>query len=310
MSDFPVQLLVFWLAILFDLTFGEPPNAIHPVAWLGRVIAVFQRLAPKGGRWKPFLIGALFVIGGGAAMTALGLVLKFALTNVSTPWSILGEAVALKFTFSIRGLARAGFQVQSALASNDIAGARRFLSWHLVSRDTSSLNESQVAAATIESLSENASDSYIAPFLCFAIAGLPGALVYRFINTCDAMLGYRDCEREWLGKSAARLDDLTNLVPSRLTAMMIIAGGTCIGNNPVQAALVWFRDRNLTASPNAGHPMSAAAGVLGIELEKVGHYRLGVGLRKPTCADISRAQAMLWCTALLAIVVTSAVLIA
>src|SRR5688572_14657268 len=178
MLDFPVQLLVFWLAIVFDLFLGEPPNAIHPVAWLGRGIVTFRHLAPKDGRWKPFLAGALFVICGGVAVAALGQFVNLALSTVSTHWAIIGEAIALKYTFSIRGLSRAGWQVQSALASNDMAGARRLLSWHLVSRDTSSLNESQVAAATIESLSENASDSYIAPFLCFAFGGLPGAMLY------------------------------------------------------------------------------------------------------------------------------------
>ena len=102
------------------------------------------------------------------------------------------------------------------------------LSWHLVSRDTSLLNERQVAAATIESLSENASDSCVAPWICYAIGGSP-AEAYRFINTCDAMLGYRDQDREWLGKAAARTDDVVNLVPARLTAGLIVVSSFVLG---------------------------------------------------------------------------------
>ncbi|MBI1895020.1 MAG: cobalamin biosynthesis protein [Acidobacteria bacterium] len=172
------------------------------------------------------------------------------------------------------------------------------------------LSKSQVAAATIESVSENASDAFVAPLLCYALAGLPGAFAYRFINTCDAMLGYRDQEREWLGKAAARLDDLVNLLPARLTAGLIVVGGVALGGRPIHAVRIWLRDRNLTDSPNAGHPMSAAAGVLGVELEKIGHYRLGCGQRLPAVPDIARAERLLWCTAVAAIIALSAYLFA
>ncbi len=309
MLELPNQLLVLWLAIVLDLLLGEPPNSIHPVAWLGRAILAFQRHAPKRGRWIPFTAGTLFVMAGLIATSAAGVFVHLLLSTLPYPFDVMGEAVALKYTFSIRGLARAGTEVQSALECGDLVGARRLLSWHLVSRDTSSLDESQVAAAAIESLSENASDSCIGPLLCFALGGLPGAFAYRFINTCDAMLGYRDLEREWLGKAAARLDDFINLVPSRLTAGLIIVVGIVFGSRPTRAVYVWFRDRNLTDSPNAGHPMSAAAGVLGIQLEKIGHYRLGDGQRQPASFDIARAQSMLGCAALLAIVSLSAILL-
>jgi adenosylcobinamide-phosphate synthase len=164
------------------------------------------------------------------------------------------------------------------------------LSWHLVSRDTSTLDESRIAAATIESLAENTSDSAIAPLFWYAVAGLPGALVYRFLNTADAMLGYRDAEREWLGKAAARLDDVANLIPARLTALCMILSAPWLGGRMEGGWRIWRRDAGTTASPNAGHPMSAAAGVLGVELEKVDHYRLGAGQPKPSARDIRRSQ--------------------
>ena len=177
------------------------------------------------------------------------------------------------------------------MESGELEAARRLVGWHLVSRDTSRLDDSQVAAAAIESLAENANDSIVAPLLFYAIAGLPGVLAYRFINTCDAMLGYRDLKREWLGKCSARVDDLANLVPARLTAALIILAGVPLGGSVPRAVRTWFRDSRATASPNAGHPMSAAAGVLGVELAKCGHYRLGTGERLPAARDIAQGKA-------------------
>ena len=308
MSVMPHQILVLGLAVLLDLALPEPPNAVHPVAWMGTIISAVRMRATKQGRLWPFLTGLLLMLVGISIMTAVGLLLVWWLRWLPMPLALLAEAIGLKLTFSIRGLVRAGRAVQFALVASDLQEARRLVSWHLVSRDTSSLNESQVAAATIESLAENTSDSIIAPLTFYVCAGLPGALVYRFINTCDAILGYRDQEREWLGKAPARLDDLVNLIPARMTAGLIIVAGTLIGRNPVRAIVIWWRDHSTTASPNAGHPMSAAAGVLGIELEKVGQYRLGHGLRLPEPTDINRAVRLLLMSAALACVVLGGLL--
>ena len=309
MPHLPSELMVIWLAVLIDVLWGEPPNVVHPVAWMGSAIAAFRRHAPKRGRWRPFVAGICFVLAGAYAADAIGAVIEAALRSRPVALAVLGEALVLKLMFSLRGLARAGQLVCAALQSGDLQRARSLLGWHLVSRDTSALDESQVTAATIESLAENASDSFVAPLLFFAIAGLPGAIAYRFLNTCDAVIGYRDPEREWLGKSAARLDDLVNLVPARLTAALIVVTGILLGRNPVGAVGIWHRDRVLTASPNAGHPMSAAAGVLGVELEKVGHYRLGSGQRAPIFSDIVQATRLLWGSAALAGVAVSVVIL-
>jgi len=155
------------------------------------------------------------------------------------------------------------------------------VSWRLVSRDTATLSATQVSAATIESVAENLSDSVVAPLLYYAVGGLPAAFGYRFANTADAMVGYRDEVYEWLGKAPARLDDLFNLVPARLAAALIVAAAPLTGESAGRAWRIWRRDAGKTASPNAGHPMSAMAGALDVELEKVGHYRLGAaGVRR------------------------------
>jgi adenosylcobinamide-phosphate synthase len=193
----------------------------------------------------------------------------------------------LKTTISLRGLNNAAHEVETALRGDDLREARRLLSWHLVSRDTSQLDASQVAAAAIESVAENTSDGIIAPLVWYGVGGVSAALTYRYLQTCDSILGYRDAEREWLGKIPARTDDLLNLIPARLTALCIVA------LRP-RGWHVWRRDAHLTASPNAGHPMSAMAGALDIELEKVGHYRLNARARSPETGDIRRARYLMF----------------
>ncbi|NJN68054.1 MAG: cobalamin biosynthesis protein, partial [Chloroflexaceae bacterium] len=145
-----------------------------------------------------------------------------------------------------------------------------------------------IAAAAIESLAENTSDSVVAPLLAYALGGLPGAFAYRAANTLDAMVGYRG-RYEYLGKVPARLDDLLNLVPARLTALLIAAAAVGCSADAPQAWQVMWRDHALTASPNAGWPMAAVAGALGVRLEKMGHYCLNERGRAPTAADIRRA---------------------
>lgn len=287
-------------AVALDLAFGDPPNRLHPVAWMGRLIASLARITPKRTRWRPFLWGTGIVILGVLLCGGVGMLVI--LPKSSTPWlGVAAEILLLKSAFSLRGLATAATRVQQALSAGDLVEARRLLAWHLVSRETANLDEARVAAAAVESVAENASDGVIAPWMFYLLAGLPGALAYRFVNTADAMLGYRDVEREWLGKMPARLDDLLNVLPARLSAAFILLMAPVAGGRWSRAVRVWWHDAGKTASPNAGQPMSAAAGALGIELEKVGCYRLGDGLRLPTATDIGRAVRLLYAVAGLAL---------
>lgn len=281
--------LVMGLALLADRLLEEPPNRFHPVSWMGTAIAAAKRHAPRQGPWAQMAYGAGLALGGAVATATIGCVVERLLDRLPPAWSVPLQAVLLKMTFSLRGLASAANEVHHALEENNLDEARRLLAWHLVSRETVSLDASQVAAAAIESVAENASDGVIAPLAYYAVGGLPAALAYRFVNTADAMLGYRDPEHEWLGKAAARLDDLVNLIPARLTALLLLGAAAIIGENVAGAGRIWRRDRALTASPNAGHPMSAMAGALSVELEKIGYYRLGRGQRKPLAGDIDRA---------------------
>lgn len=300
--------IVLVLAFLVDVVAGDPPNRFHPVAWMGSAIGWYRRTMNRGGESRRFVAGLLFVIIGTASVAILGWLIQRACGELPFALSVLVQAMLLKCAFSARSLTRAASFVANALEAGDIPLARQQVSYHLVSRDVSKLDASDLSAATIESVAENASDSIVAPLLFFAIAGLPGAFVYRFANTCDAMLGYRTTELEWFGKPAARFDDLLNLLPARLTALFLMLGGVVLGNaiGFRRACQVWWRDHALTASPNAGHPMSAAAGVLGVQLEKQGHYRLGAELPRPTASTILCSMRLLWATSTIAVLVLSA----
>jgi adenosylcobinamide-phosphate synthase len=292
-------LIPLLLALLLDLGLGDPPNRYHPVAWMGAAIGMIRRGAPCRHYLLALLYGAGLVVGGVMVVSIIGIGMHELWQLLSLPLYWLLEACVLKTTFAYHGLVQAAQQVQVALDAGELERARQLVSWHLVSRDTATLTPSQVAAATVESVAENASDGVIAPLVFYALGGLPAALAYRFINTADAMLGYHDAEREWLGKIPARLDDLMNLVPARLTAGLLLLATWLLGGPIRRALLVWWRDAAQTASPNAGWPMSVMAGALGVELKKVGYYRLGAGQALPAAQDIPAAIRLLaWAVAM------------
>jgi len=265
------------VAMLLDWAVGEPPSALHPVVWMGRAISA----VPVGS----FLDGAAALLGVTLASAAVASLVPRML-----------EPLALKPALSLRALLEAGEAVEHALEAGQLDEARRLLSYHLVSRDVTSLDASQVAGAAISSLAENVSDSVVAPLLAYRLGGLPAAYAYRAINTADAMLGYRTPELEWFGKPAARTDDVVNWLPARLSALLIaIASGV-----PRQALTVARADARRCPSPNGGWPMAAMAGALGVVLVKRGVYTLHAGGRPPTAADLARARYVTAVTAALA----------
>ena len=272
-------------AVAIDLALGEPPTALHPVVWIGRAITVLEQRAPRRGRARQLVYGAgmsALVVGGSAAAARL-----FTATAARSSFGLLGEAWLLKSTFAVRALLAAGESVRRPLQADDLPAAR-FALRSLVSRETAGLTPELVAAAAIESLAENLTDSALAPWLAYAVGGLPAVVAYRALNTLDSRVGYRG-HYEYLGKVAARADDLANLLPARVGALLIAAAAP-LGRGSVNGALLGaVRDHQRTASPNAGWTMAAMAGALGVRLEKPGQYRLGRG-GQPRPDDIRRAQ--------------------
>ena len=312
-GDWYLDAAVLLLALALDFVLGEPPDAFHPVAWMGKLIAALERIFPAGNTTVALLAGAgvtLFVpvlFGGIAWLAALGL------HELGTVPYLLGGALLLKTTFAVKGLGQAAQVTRRALDAGDLEGARYSLR-SLVSRDTKTLAEPQLAAAAIESIGENTTDSYIAPWLAFALLGLPGAFAYRALNTLDSMIGYHG-KYEYTGKVAAKLDDLVNLFPARLSALMLLPAGCCMwADGPDDRAgqsgklsvrrgwRILRRDRGLTESPNAGWTMSALSGLIGVVLEKRGHYILGGELRHPAGADIGVAVRLAYLVAVFGMV--------
>ncbi|GHF80837.1 adenosylcobinamide-phosphate synthase CbiB [Deinococcus ficus] len=265
------------LALALD-TLGEPPTAVHPVVGMG----TYLHRARRGWRGRT----PARQLAEGAAGWALGAALAAGagLAAARAPWYVQGAL--LKPLLARKALFDAVQEVGRALDRGDLPEAQRLLSWHLVSRDTRNLSAAEVAGAAIESLAENLSDSVIAPLLAYRVGGLPLAAAYRLTNTADALWGYRTPDLEYAGKTAARMDDLLNLAPARLTALcaLLTAGG--------RGWHAWARDRRATPSPNAGHPMSAFAGALGVRLDKRGVYVLNATGREPTPADLKAAVAL------------------
>ena len=292
------------IAIVIDVIYGDPPNAAHPVAWMGRLASALVKRAPTTGRGAQLVAGAaVVVVVCGASLGSL-MILGWATATTPVLAFWVGAAIS-SCMFAIKGLRAAGRVVRNALANGRVGDARQGLS-ALCSRDATALDEPALAAATIESLAENLSDSFVAPLLAYVLFGLPGVVVYRAANTLDAMIGYRG-RFEFLGKVAARLDDLLNLIPARLTAGLLLAAGA-LANADVGGGLrILRRDRRKTASPNAGWPMATMAGLLGICLSKAGHYSLGDEARAEdgamgavTFQDIDRAWRIVAMAAVLA----------
>lgn len=267
-------ILILLFALILDLAFGEPPSAFHPVAGMGKFISFLERFAPQSSMTQ-------LIYGIGMVLLSLGIFvlpiyfLLFYLGKISLIAYIAFGTLLLKLTFSVKGLRQAALKFKETLMNGELEKAR-FELRSLVGRNTENLDEGLLASAAVESVAENTSDSLVAPLFYFLIFGLPGAIAYRVVNTCDAMLGYHG-KYEHLGKFAARLDDVLNFIPSRLTALLMLPASFLSGGKVGSTWQTMLRYHARTQSLNAGWPMAAAAGALEVKLEKMGCYQLGRG---------------------------------
>lgn len=270
------------LALLLDHLFGEPPARWHPVVWMGTYLGRAGHTLPDRPPGAAFIAGALAWCGGAVLVVVPALAAAWALRQVPAWLAVPLGAVLLKPLLSLRLLLDEVSGVEDALAEGLDAGRARLA--RIVSRDTSALSADQIRESALESLSENLSDSLVAPLFWYALLGLPGAALYRFANTADAMWGYRG-RWEWAGKWAARADDVLNLIPARLTALALLGPP-----RPDRlAALAWEARR--TTSPNSGWPMAALALALGVRLGKPGVYLLNPTAPAPVPAQVRQALA-------------------
>ncbi len=286
-------LIAILVALSLDRLWGEPPVWLHPVVYMGKALGWLGRwIAPRtevANDYLRFMLAAVVWCSLAAIVFIIYWVIQFFLPY--QPWWLPGLCVGvlLKPLLSWRMLKHEVIAVEVALQQSLAAGRER-LSW-LVSRDTRQLDASTVRESAIETLAENLCDSVIAPLFWFVVAGLPGAAVYRFANTADAMWGYPGWRGQgeqrrhwqWAGKWAARADDALNWIPARLTAawLALVAGG-----------VNWQGlryDAQVTPSPNGGWPMGAMAQVLDVRLSKPGVYQINSVGRAPEPNDLLRS---------------------
>jgi adenosylcobinamide-phosphate synthase len=281
------SLAVFLLAVAYDILLGEMPARVHPVVWIGRFIAFLRAKCPPSraaGIALALVVIAVTVLCGHLAVQAAGFV-PFLPLFVS--------AYLLKSTFAIRCLLQVSRDIGQMIDS-DMQAAKAMLP-ALVGRDTASLSKSQASSAVIESLSENYVDSILSPifyYLLFAPLGLglEAALAFKAISTMDSMIGYKTRGLKEIGFAGARLDDLANFIPARLSIIPIALARPARAGAAIRAAL---RYHKATPSPNSGWPMAACAGALNIRLEKPGYYVLLDEGAEPQTSDVPRALGLM-----------------
>jgi adenosylcobinamide-phosphate synthase len=277
------------LGTVADALFGDPRRG-HPVAGFGALALALERRCyadsrGAGAGYTAVLVGAATGVGMLARRAVAGRPLAEVTLTATVTWAVLGGA----------SLARHGTALAAELADGDL-GAARYRLPSLCGRDPAALDAMGMARAGTESMAENTSDAVVAPLLWGAVAGLPGLLGYRAVNTLDAMVGYRSPRYLRFGWAAARLDDLVNLLPARMAALLFAALAPAVGGSPRQALAAWRRDARTHPSPNAGPVEAAAAGALGVRLGGRTVYRHGVEERPhlgsghpPAPADLRRA---------------------
>lgn len=265
------HLLSIVIAFFLDKWMGDPRNVPHPVRMMGRVISFLDRQWNQG---KYLKLKGLFMI---LTASAFFVVMTFTIVqyaySVHLVFGIFIEAIILSFMIAEKSLKEAAYDVYQPLIKGDLHEARKKLSW-IVGRDTEDLPESEIVRGTVETVAENTSDAITAPLFWSLIGGAPLAVLYRVVNTADAMVGYKNEKYQHFGFASAKLDDFFNWVPSRLTAaIMILANATLLKVRLKMCFHIVLRDAKKHPSPNSGFPESAMAALLGVQLGGVNKYK-------------------------------------
>ncbi|MEK0376086.1 MAG: cobalamin biosynthesis protein [Nitrosopumilus sp.] len=297
----PIVIVAFALGM--DFVFGDPKNKYHPTAWIGTLIAKLTPLAKNQNMYVEKL-GGIFVVAitVGVVVTLL-LILDAGISLLTTDWvtivvSGVVVVILLKTTIAIRGMEKHVKAVLESLDQNNLDMARTNLSM-IVKRNTKNLDKNHVISGVLESISENTVDGITGPLFYFALFGLPGAFVYRVINTVDSMIGYKTDIFKNVGWFGATCDTILNYIPSRLTGLVMIISAAILQNNWKESYKIMIRDGKKTESPNAGYPMAALAGALETKFEKINHYKLGNGEIILTTEHVNSALTMMKLTSIL-----------
>ena len=266
-------IVIVGFALLLDFLIGDPKTKYHPTAWIGKLIAVLVPFTRNNSPKKELFGGILIVFVVVAIVSTLLVALDFGISLltidiVSLVVSIVVGSILLKTTIAIRGMQKHALAVVDALEKDDLDSARNHLSM-IVKRNTKHLDKNHISSAVLESVSENTVDGITGPLFYYAIFGLPGAFVYRAINTIDSMVGYKTSLFRNIGWFGANCDTILNYIPSRLTGLVMILSALILGYNWKESFYIMRRDGKKLESPNAGFPIAALAGALGTKLEKI-----------------------------------------
>lgn len=260
-------------ALLFDSAIGDPRSRFHPVVLIGNLIAFLEGrlLKPENSAKVKVLTGLLLVMLVLATTYALAWLLMFGLSYLGPGYVFGGGAIALSFTISPRSLAEAGNEIKNYMLSGNLSQARFKVGW-IVGRDTDQLDTAEITRATVETVAENIVDGIISPLFYFAIGGVPLAFLYRAVNTLDSMIGYKNTKYLDFGMPAARIDDVFNYIPARITGLLIIIISLMLRYNGVSAFRSILKDAPKHPSPNSGIAEAGVAGALGIRLGGLNYY--------------------------------------
>lgn len=274
------------IGFALDAILGDPEGLYHPVRTIGLLISrgekMLRRLLPK----REFLAGAILAI----CVCVLCFAVPFVILWLLGKWSLIPclilEAIWCWRILAAKCLKDEAFRIRKYLRLQDIENSRKYVGY-VVGRDTAELTEEEIIKATVETVAENTSDGVVAPMLYFAIGGAPLAFLYKAVNTMDSMIGYKNEKYLYFGRFAARLDDVFNFIPARITGLLMIVTAPLVGLSGRGAWRIFRRDRYKHLSPNSAQCESAAAGALGVELGG-SHKYFGKMVEKPTIGDPER----------------------
>lgn len=281
-----VLLTAIILGFILDFIFGDPRWLPHPICFIGKLISITEKAVRRFCGEKPegLLMGGFVLVV--IVLTVTFAVPYFILTLAEMYSPVLAFAVETFMfyqIFAMRSLKEASLQVYDALKSGDLQEARKKLSW-IVGRDTAELTDEEVAKAAVETVAENTSDGVIAPLFFMFIGGAPLAFLYKAINTMDSMVGYKNDKYLYFGRCAAKLDDVANFIPARISGLLMVAAAYFLNMDASGSWRIFKRDRLHHLSPNSAMTESAAAGALGIKLGS-GHFYFGKWVPKDTIGD-------------------------
>lgn len=303
-----IFILPVLIGVVLDAILGDPYNMPHPVRLIGKMIsglelALYKESASDSSKYNKGIILAAIVIISSAVCPFIVLFFAYKL-NIYI--GVATEGIMCYYLIAAKCLKTESMKVYDAIEKNDLDGARYAVSM-IVGRDTAKLDKKGIIKATVETVAENTSDGVTAPLFYMILGGAVAGFVYKSINTMDSMIGYKNDRYMYFGRFAAKLDDIVNFIPSRFTAILMIAASFVLGYNTKNAFRIWRRDRRSHKSPNSAQTESVCAGALEIQLAGDAYYfgnlvkkdTIGDNIKAIKNEDIKRANKMMYVTTLL-----------